>query len=463
MVNVSDNGVFNPAKSGAILSGGALYPYKDTVVLSGNTWTRIQCWLRVVSTSTFVVDLNDNLFQAGDVIRFFFEARNTNGQSSYCSGPSLQFVQSDLVLAADNSSEFTILPLNGGSTTDILYVDGMDGRGAQVYWDTAFEQLGAAPDRYDVRGPASSVSNRPGTRVTNVANQLSANYQRILWDSGDIPQNLGDGTGAPEKSNDYAMVNTFLSALASPGGLYVCGDDYPAGLNTAAGASAVTFKSTYVTYVLNGGDHRPTFGISPTGVGEPGGAFAGDTFVIQGGCPVINDFDMMTPNGTSVKQVDYNGAGTRAAVVSKTTGNARVMISGFSFVYIRDDEEDGVMDRADHLHDILTFLGGSPAPPTDTDPVAYANSLAQNYPNPFNPQTTIAFSLKARSHVRIDVFDVTGALVRTVLDETRAAGAYGDVRWDGRDGSGHAVASGVYFYKLSADGFSQTRKMVLLK
>ena len=70
-VNVSDNGVFNPAKSGAILSGGAPYPYKDTVVLGGNTWTRIQCWLRVVSTSTFVVDLNDNLFQAGDVIRFF--------------------------------------------------------------------------------------------------------------------------------------------------------------------------------------------------------------------------------------------------------------------------------------------------------------------------------------------------------------------------------------------------------
>ena len=371
-------------------------------------------------------------------------------------------MQSDLALAAESAAEFTILPLNGGSTTDLLYVDGMDGRGAQVYWDTAFEQLGVAPDRYDVRGPTSSVSNRPGTRVTNVANQLNANYQRILWDCGDILQNLGDGTGAPEKSNDYAMVNTFLSALASPGGLYVCGDDYPAGLNTAAGASAVTFKTTYATYTFNGGNHRPTYGVAPIGVGVAGGAFTGDTFVIQGGCPLINDFDMMTPSGTSAKQVAYNAEANHAAVISKTTGNARVMISGFSFVYARDDEIDGVLDRADHLHDILAFLGGSPAPPTATRAI-HSNSLAQNYPNPFNPQTTIAFSLKARSHVRIDVFDVTGAHVRTLLDDTRAAGSYSDVRWDGQDRSGREVASGVYFYKLRSHEYSQTRKMVLLK
>ena len=461
-VHVMDNGVPSATKTGAALSGGAQYPFKDTVVAHGKTWTRIQCWLRVLATSTFVIDLNDNLFEAGDVVEFFFGATSTSGYTSYCSGSALNFVQSDVDLAAEVASEFTVLPLNGGSSTDVLYVDGMDGRNAQVYWDTALQQIGVTPDRYDVRGPTSSVSNRPATHVNDVAQQLNANYKVILWDAGDLTQSLGDGTGAPEKSNDYAMVNSFLAGLSNPGGLYVCGDDYGAGLNAATGASAVTFKSTYMTYQLVTGNHRTTYGIAPVGIGVAGGAFAGDTFIIQGGCPVINDFDVMTPVGTSVKQLAYKLPANNAAVLSKVTGNARVMINGFSFIYIRDDEEDGVMDRAKHLYQILVYLNGTPEQPTGAARVA-VNRLEQNYPNPFNRQTTIAFSLKVRGHVRIDVFNVAGERVRTVLDETRAAGSYSDVRWDGRDASGSAVASGVYFYKLVTDGFSDTRKMVLLK
>lgn len=462
-VHVLDNGVSSATKTGAVLSGGPAYPFKDTVVADGKTWTRIQCWLRVLSTSTFVVDLNDNLFEAGDVVEFFFGATNTNSQTSYASGSALNYVQDDVQLAAELASEFTILPLNGGTTTDILYVDGMDGRGTQVYWDSSFEQLGLTPDRYDVRGPTSSVSNRPGTRVKNVANQLNANYNVILWDVGDLTQGLGDGTGAPEKSNDYAMVNQFLGGLSSPGGIYICGDDYAQSLNGAAGQSAVTFRTTYMTYTLTNGNHRPTYGISPVGTGTAGGAFAGDTWIISGGCPLLNDFDVMTPTGISVMQSSYGAPlSNNGAEISKIAGNARVMIAGYSFAYIRDDEEDGVMDRAKHLHDILLFMGATPDPPTDAAP-AMVNALEQNYPNPFNPQTTIAFSLKQRARVRIDVFNVAGQLVKTLLDETRTAGAYADVRWEGIDDGGTRVSSGIYFYRLTTDGFTDTRKMVLLK
>jgi len=463
-VHVIDNGVPSPTKTGAALTDNTSYPFKDTVVADGKTWTRIQCWLRTLGTSTFVVDLNDNLFEAGDMIEFFFGATSTSGETAYCSGSALTFVQSDLDLAAETASEFTILPLfgDGSAVTDVLYVDGMDGRGAQVFWDTALQQLSQVHDRYDVRGPTSSVSNRPGTRVRDVAQQLNANYKLILWDAGDLTQSLGDGTGAPEKSNDYAMVNAFLGGLTSPGGIYICGDDYGAGLNTAAGASAVTFKSTYVTYSLITGNHRPSFGTSPLGVGPTGSAFAGDTFFIYGGCPLINDFDVMTAVGSSVKQLAYNDAANNAAVISKVTGNARVMISGFSFIYIRDDDENGVMDRTKHLFDIMVWMSTSPNQPTDTKPVA-VNVLQQNYPNPFNPQTTIAFSLKERGRVRIAVFNVAGQLVKTLLDESRAAGSYTDVRWDGTSGVNQPVASGVYWYRLVAGSFSQSRKMVLLK
>jgi hypothetical protein len=460
-VHVLDSGVPSATKTGAALSGGPQYPFKDTQVAFGKTWTRIQCWLRTLGASTFVVDLNDNLFEAGDVIEFFFGATNTNGQTSYASGSALNYVQSDVDLAAEVAAEFSVLPLD--DPTDILYVDGMDGRSAQIYWDTAFENLGLTVQRYDVRGPTSSVSNRPATRVKNVAQQLNANYKFILWDAGDLTQSLGDGTGAPEKSNDYAMVNQFFAGLTTPGGLYVCGDDLGAGLNAAAGASAVTFKTTYLTYTLTTGNHRPTFGISPTGVGAAGTPFDGETFVMSGTCPLLNDFDVMTPTGTTAMQVGYGTpATTNGAVIRKQTGNAHVVWSGFSLIYLRDDEEDGTLDRALHVRNILCALGDCEGTPTSATPVFF-DRLEQNYPNPFNPQTTIAFSLKQRGRVRVDVYNVAGQLVKTLLNESRAAGSYTDVRWDGRDARSQTVASGVYFYKLVTDGFSQTRKMVLLK
>ena len=464
-VNVSDNGVFNPAKSGAVVSGGALYPFKDTIVADGKTWTRVQCWLRVVSTSTFVVDLNDNLFEAGDVVSFFFGATNTNAQTSYCSGSALNYVQSDLELAAETASEFSILPVmgNGLEGEDLLYVDGMDGRGGQEFWDLAFQQMGLVPDRYDVRGPTSSISNgnSPGSRVSDVSQQLQANYTALFWDTGDLSMGLGDGTAAFGKSNDYQLLIDFLSGSSKSA--YIGGDDTPSRLLASAGASAMTFRSVFVTYTLTASDHRPAYGIAPTGTGVGGSAFAGDTWVIHGGCPLLNDFDVMDPSGTTVMQSTYGAtAPSNGAEISKITGTARVMLSGYSFIYIRDDEADGVMDRAEHLSDMLSFLVSSPPNIVGTDPVP-ANRLEQNYPNPFNPMTTIAFSLKETGQVRIDIYNVAGERVRTLLHERRPAGAHSDVRWDGTNDVNQPVASGVYWYRLVAGSYAETRKMVLLK
>jgi hypothetical protein len=65
--------------------------------------------------------------------------------------------------------------------------------------------------------------------------------------------------------------------------------------------------------------------------------------------------------------------------------------------------------------------------------------------------------------VPIHIFDDTGALVATVIDETRAAGAHADVRWNGQSRGGMPAATGVYFYRLTTEQFTQTRKMLLLK
>jgi hypothetical protein len=88
--------------------------------------------------------------------------------------------------------------------------------------------------------------------------------------------------------------------------------------------------------------------------------------------------------------------------------------------------------------------------------------LEQNFPNPFNPQTILAYSLKDASNVSLTIYDVGGRRVRDLVHEHRAPGAY-RVVWDGRDGNGTQVASGVYFYKIIAGSFVETKKMVMLK
>jgi hypothetical protein len=89
-------------------------------------------------------------------------------------------------------------------------------------------------------------------------------------------------------------------------------------------------------------------------------------------------------------------------------------------------------------------------------------SLAQNYPNPFNPTTTISFSLPAKGQARIEIYNVLGKLVAVPFDGTVEAGDH-QVVWDGKNVTGEAVASGVYFYRLTADKYTDTKKMMLLK
>lgn len=89
--------------------------------------------------------------------------------------------------------------------------------------------------------------------------------------------------------------------------------------------------------------------------------------------------------------------------------------------------------------------------------------LSQNYPNPFNPSTSIQFSLPQIEKVRLEVYDIQGKLVKTLVDyEEYKPGNY-ETMWDGRDNKGNRVASGVYFAKMLAGKFVQTKKMIMTK
>jgi hypothetical protein len=112
----------------------------------------------------------------------------------------------------------------------------------------------------------------------------------------------------------------------------------------------------------------------------------------------------------------------------------------------------GASDVVEHLYP--TDAAVAPAIPL---------GLAQNFPNPFNPATTIRYGLSSRQEVRLDVFDVSGRRVRTLVGgKTREAGLHAVV-FDGRDDAGRSLASGTYFYRLQADARTATRRMILIK
>ena len=89
-------------------------------------------------------------------------------------------------------------------------------------------------------------------------------------------------------------------------------------------------------------------------------------------------------------------------------------------------------------------------------------TLNQNYPNPFNPVTVISYNLTRSVDVTLQVYDILGRLVNTLVDEMQTAGYY-KISWNGKNTAGMQVANGIYVYKITAENFNQTKKMILLK
>jgi len=93
-------------------------------------------------------------------------------------------------------------------------------------------------------------------------------------------------------------------------------------------------------------------------------------------------------------------------------------------------------------------------------PTSYA--ISQNYPNPFNSATKISFDVPHLSHVSIEIFDIMGRRLVLIIDQDMPAGKY-NIVWTGIDANGINAPSGVYFYKMKAEGFVESRKMMILK
>ncbi len=110
---------------------------------------------------------------------------------------------------------------------------------------------------------------------------------------------------------------------------------------------------------------------------------------------------------------------------------------------------------------ILVYGVGRPTDNNDNVAV-YSTSLKGNYPNPFNPETNISFSLKDNSNVKIEIYNILGKKINTIMNAEMTKGNH-TVVWKGIDTNGKQVSSGIYFYRMTAGKYKETNKMILMK
>ena len=267
-----------------------------------------------------------------------------------------------------------------------------------------------------------------------------------------------DRDGSPEiLATFYEFDLGILYAFKADGTPYRTLDGHPAG---QAYRQAVTFGPPIVADLM--GDEHPEVIIR-------GGHILPNTgreeiHVLDYGLESVPGWPIATP--TPLNQVFSTGY---APLVDDVDGDGLVEVAlvgegGMLYIW---NYEASVADGANVGRLFMDNMNSSILPHervvTDVEignpetPLPVTFSLSQNYPNPFNPATRISFDLPRRTNARLDVFNILGQQVLTLIDEVLPPGSH-TVEFDGRE-----LASGVYLYRLKTADFTSTRKMVLLK
>ena len=174
------------------------------------------------------------------------------------------------------------------------------------------------------------------------------------------------------------------------------------------------------------------------------------------------EFEDMLPVNVSL--------GDNLEILSNEPGNYHAKLN---FVFMDDDDYGGAAGQSGNSGTLtnsalmyaaidLEFQGPNNTSSDDVTVTPVLDLLSQNYPNPFNPTTTIAYNMIEEGNVSIEVFNIKGQKVTTLINEHMTVGDHTLV-WDGTDNNNQTVSSGMYFYKMKASNYTSTKKMILMK
>jgi len=437
----------------------------------GQTWESYACLRENPESDWWWTPPPVNQIVPGSRIVYYFSA--TDGVGNTATYPDD---------APNRVYEFSILPINGSTANPgILLVDKHGRRTpseardylhtSEYYYREMLDILGYEWDVYDVevpsgtntqsRGPDSVAFKYYDTQVW-FTNEFNA-YTIEAFDQANLVYWL-------QQSSDGKERNLLLTGNDIGFELMEAGDETLSFYETWLASSYLenTVGSVLQDSVPTLRDKSGGYDFMTHGDGE---------YILTGGCPSINYFDVVEPRagiGGNETVADYirQDSSVRpagAAYTHQTLGYQTVNL-GFGMEFMMDGMlpggyyGTGMEDRADLMGNIMDYFGKVPSEPaTGVVGGGARNELSHAFPNPFNPITRIAYSVKESGPVTIEVYNVAGRVVRTLLDAEVEAGAAGYVVWDGTDRGGEQCASGVYFYRIAAPGFTESHKMIMLK
>ncbi|KQC06091.1 MAG: hypothetical protein APR54_07705 [Candidatus Cloacimonas sp. SDB] len=171
--------------------------------------------------------------------------------------------------------------------------------------------------------------------------------------------------------------------------------------------------------------------------------------VVEWDQPEMNNFDHFNI---------YAAAPNDFELIAETVGTSYLYTpQGYSpeLLYVTTVNNQGMESVPSDILEIITV-------DSNDDAIPLVTKLSKNYPNPFNPSTRIDFQLSRQDHVEIDVYNIKGQKVRSLVSAEFEAGVH-TVIWSGRDDNFRSVSSGLYFYRMKSGNYTGTEKMILLK
>jgi hypothetical protein len=348
--------------------------------------------------------------------------------------------------------------------------------GGEDEWYGALRELCLVPgidvDVFDTHAPTSGVGNGLGGRAT--VSQI-AGYTDILYTSGDLGSpTLSNGDFNADPGDDLGLLNAWFALGGRD--LFLTGDDLASSLY-GSGSAARTFLEDRMGVTFQDTDVRDNIGgqVAPLVVRTASNPVftTADSWIAYGGCLSVNDFDRVVPYGGAIRLAQFtapDGVTTpypHAAAILNVHGSGRIvsMSHDLSFVVHPDVKSPAPLGhRTRLLQDVLDYFGVPNCQGTGASdvPDAAGAFAVSAHPNPFNPRVSVDWTLPRPGHLTVKVFDVRGALVRTLHDAVVTA-TVGRLVWDGRDDGERGVPSGLYFVETRADGAVDVRKVTLLR
>ena len=373
---------------------------------------------------------------------------------------------------------------------EILFWDDQNSRFIQEKWFHSLNQVLGSWDEYDydvyqTNGASAGVGNGLGGRAGSV--DAISGYSTLLYSSGsEFLFTLSNGDFYADPGNDIGLLDDWLRT-GNKKNVFATGDNLVYDLLEGQGAHGAQFVSDHMGVSLVRQDIRqlisnqaaPQIKIS---VSNPVFALI-DSWRLYGLCEPIdgtfslNTFDAVVPQGAGqilAEFTDYSGnTGVYPYSAATLVGNLDDWLNQFislpydlAFAFpameIDDKELTPLTTPSLILQSVLISMLDF-SYPVDTGPAQAQQAFGVSaHPNPFNPQTQISYTLPQKGHLSLKIFNLRGQLVRNLVDEVCPAGP-GSIRWDGTDGRGQTVSTGIYFFEARTRDQTRTGKLTVVR